>query len=97
MEYPDEMLSIRTANVSIPVSSDCFGIKHIGHFPLWGTFLEKVVGFDTIVINNAIYLSGGKGYLYNECTKDTYNLNYASEFNATTEHVNKYCIIIMFM
>ncbi|EQC33076.1 hypothetical protein SDRG_09595 [Saprolegnia diclina VS20] len=85
VEYPDEMPALQIAHVSVPMSSECFGLPYVGTSSAWMLFLDKVLGFDTILINNMIEITdGGKGYLYNELTKDTYNLNYASEFRATT-------------
>ncbi|OQR83751.1 hypothetical protein ACHHYP_14302 [Achlya hypogyna] len=85
VEYPDDMPALEIAHVSIPMSSECFGLPNLGTAWAWSIFLDKVVGFDTIIINNLIRITnGGKGYLLNEGTKDTYNLNYASEFRATT-------------
>ncbi|KAG9402593.1 hypothetical protein AC1031_007203 [Aphanomyces cochlioides] len=85
LEYPNATdHTMPVVQVSIPLSSDCFGVKHFGHSPIWSVFLGKVVGFDTILINQFIALADGKGFLRNEFSKDTYNLNYASEFQSTT-------------
>ncbi|CAK4073439.1 unnamed protein product [Aphanomyces euteiches] len=85
LEYPNGTdHTMPVVQVSIPLSSDCFGVQHLGHSPIWSVFLDKVVGFDTILINQFIALADGKGFLRNEFSKDTYNLNYASEFQSTT-------------
>ncbi|OQS05923.1 hypothetical protein THRCLA_01988 [Thraustotheca clavata] len=85
VEYPEELPPLDIAHVAIPMSSECFEIPGLGSSGFWMLFLDRIVGFDTILINNFIrFTDGGKGYLYNEFTKDTYNLNYASEFRATT-------------
>ncbi|KAF0690215.1 Aste57867_18406 [Aphanomyces stellatus] len=90
MEFPNATNTGHTmsvASVTIPSSSACFGIKPVGHSPAWSFVLDKIVGYDTIIINALIHAADGKGFLRNEFSKDTYNLNYASEFELTTSNL----------
>ncbi|ETW02244.1 hypothetical protein, variant 2 [Aphanomyces invadans] len=89
LDFPDTNfagpVNVTLVDVSIPSSSACFGIKHVfDQSPAWTLFLDKFVGYDTIVINQFVHLANGNGYLRHEFSKDVYNLNYATEFQATT-------------
>ncbi|RHY35275.1 hypothetical protein DYB32_000259 [Aphanomyces invadans] len=92
LDFPDTNfagpVNVTLVDVSIPSSSACFGIKHVfDQSPAWTLFLDKFVGYDTIVINQFVHLANGNGYLRHEFSKDVYNLNYATEFQATTATV----------
>ncbi|ETV83713.1 hypothetical protein, variant 1 [Aphanomyces astaci] len=87
LEFPEATTStnLSLVDVTIPSSSACFGLKHMfEHSPAWSFFLDKVVGYDTIVINQMVHIANGRGFLRHELSKDVYNLNFATEFHATT-------------
>lgn len=69
--FPDQLHekhNIRMLNVKMPLNSTCF--QNLG--PVF----KHVIGFDTIVINKLVLRFDGRGYLYNEQTKEFFNLNY---------------------
>ncbi|RHY81357.1 hypothetical protein DYB26_001629 [Aphanomyces astaci] len=91
LEFPEATTStnLTLVDVTIPSSSACFGLKHMfEHSPAWSFFLDKVVGYDTIVINQMVHIANGRGFLRHELSKDVYNLNFATEFHATTATVH---------
>ena len=65
---------IRRLDITVSTDSSCFGPPAV----VW--LLQSFVGFDTVVMNWAISLFGGQGYLYNVYSKELFNLNFAAEF-----------------
>jgi len=65
---------IRRLDITVSTDSRCFGPPAM----VW--LLDTFVGFDTVVMNWAIALFGGQGYLYNVYSKELFNLNFAAEF-----------------
>eukprot|EP01042_Synura_sphagnicola_P001071 gene1071-1207_t len=62
-------------DVLVPKSSSCFGPAPVA------TVIHAVLGYDTLLLNWIIQGVGGTGFLYNTQTKETFNLNLATEFS----------------
>jgi hypothetical protein len=64
--------AIRRLDITVSSDSKCFGP------PTTAWLLHNFIGYDTVVMNWAIAIFGGQGYLYNIYSKDLFNLNFAT-------------------
>ncbi|KAF1336174.1 hypothetical protein FI667_g815, partial [Globisporangium splendens] len=61
----------------VPSSSACFDLKWVGgNNPLWKWFLEHVLGYDTILMNQLAKQYGARGFFYRESFKVIADMNY---------------------
>ncbi|KAK4254413.1 hypothetical protein QN277_009799 [Acacia crassicarpa] len=66
----ESLQNSHTVNISISARHPCFGNR-------WQQLLiNRVVGYDTILMNSLLTYSGGRGYFYNYQTDEVYNLSY---------------------
>jgi hypothetical protein len=79
-----EQHGIVAANVTVSMEDECLGDG------VSRGLLRQFVGYDTIVMNWLISLYRGQGFLYSVHNKELFNLNYASDFLASTEDVYKF-------
>ncbi|GMG17549.1 unnamed protein product [Phytophthora fragariaefolia] len=60
----------------LPMQSQCFELRWLGALPLWTLIRDRVIGYDTILVNQLLKHFGAKGYFYREDNRVVVDMAY---------------------
>ncbi|KAE9249448.1 hypothetical protein PF004_g3394 [Phytophthora fragariae] len=60
----------------LPMKSQCFELRWLDALPLWTLIRDRVVGYDTILVNQLLKRYGARGFFYREDSRVVVDMSY---------------------
>ncbi|KAG7397781.1 hypothetical protein PHYBOEH_000235 [Phytophthora boehmeriae] len=84
LEHSDVLQTdVQLDTLYLPRNSQCFKMRWLDDLPLWTLLRERVIGYDTILLNQLLNHYGARGYFYREDTRVVVDMSYGV-FNPTS-------------
>ncbi|KAG2795994.1 hypothetical protein PC112_g22397 [Phytophthora cactorum] len=77
LEHADALQEdVKVDTLFLPKKSKCFELKWLNELPLWTVIRDRVIGYDTILVNQLVNHFGARGVLYKEDSRTVVDMNY---------------------
>ncbi|EGZ22244.1 hypothetical protein PHYSODRAFT_256213 [Phytophthora sojae] len=77
LEHADALQTdVRMDTLYLPMSARCFELRWFDELPLWTLIRDRVVGYDTILVNQLIRQYGARGFFYREDSRVVVDMSY---------------------
>ncbi|KAG6610222.1 putative mitochondrial protein [Phytophthora cinnamomi] len=77
LEHADALQTDVTMDtLYLPMKSQCFQLRWLDELPLWTLIRDRVIGFDTILVNQLINHHGARGFFMREDSRVVVDMSY---------------------
>ncbi|KAL4155690.1 hypothetical protein PRNP1_007797 [Phytophthora ramorum] len=84
LEHADALQTdVKLDTLYLPRKSQCFELRWFNALPLWTLIRDRVIGYDTILVNQLLRHYGARGFFYREDSRVVVDMSYGV-FNPAT-------------
>uniref|UniRef100_H3HDY2 Uncharacterized protein n=1 Tax=Phytophthora ramorum TaxID=164328 RepID=H3HDY2_PHYRM len=84
LEHADALQTdVKLDTLYLPRKSQCFELRWFNALPLWTLIRDRVIGYDTILVNQLLKHYGARGFFYREDSRVVVDMSYGV-FNPAT-------------
>ncbi|KAL4155644.1 hypothetical protein PRNP1_007752 [Phytophthora ramorum] len=84
LEHADALQTdVKLDTLYLPRKSQCFELRWFNALPLWTLIRDRVIGYDTILVNQLLRHYGARGFFYREDSRVVMDMSYGV-FNPAT-------------
>ncbi|KAG7388023.1 hypothetical protein PHYPSEUDO_013275 [Phytophthora pseudosyringae] len=77
LEHADAIQTdVKMDTLLLPRSSQCFELRWFNGLPLWALIRDRVIGYDTILVNQLVKHFGARGFFYREDSRIVVDMSY---------------------
>ncbi|OWZ09201.1 putative mitochondrial protein [Phytophthora megakarya] len=77
LEHADALQTdVKMDTLFLPIKSKCFEMRWFNALPLWTTIRDRVIGYDTILVNQLLKHYGARGVFYREDNRVVVDMSY---------------------